>query len=164
MKMVYYKVKKQSKKREKKPDSSFERLLYISFVITFVVLVIVQAALTNPSVRTYLTLNADFEGTPLQTEEYLYNKGELGLALLRGDVDGSVKVLVNGQEAAAFNGKELTIEVKEGDVIEIDCSMSMNTAEVEVVSYSGNISPECVGKRVEVKSGIKKLVKVQVGI
>ncbi|MDP4093141.1 MAG: hypothetical protein Q8920_07240 [Bacillota bacterium] len=163
MKMIYYKYKKNRKNgfKNKNKKVSIERLLYLSLIITFVILVIVQAALTNPTIRTYLTVNGEYEGTQLASEEYTYDHGTVELALLRGEVDGSVRVLVNGTEAAAFAGKELSVQVKQGDVIEIDSSTSISPADVEIVSCTGNVSSQCIGKRVQSSIGIKKLIKVQ---
>jgi hypothetical protein len=161
MKMVYYKYKNHKKDKGRMKTKGFEKIIYIAVVVTFVVLVIVQAAMANPSVRTYLTVDGDYDGTALETEKYMYNNGKIGLVLLQGETDGSVKVLVNGNPIAVFSGKELSIDVKEGDVVEIDTSECDNPAQVSVATNSGSISSKCIGKMVEAFHEVKKLVRVE---
>lgn len=140
---------------------SVERFLFLAFIVTFIILIAAQAALMNPSIRTFLTSDNEFEGTPLGVEEFLYNEGEIGLELLNAEKDPDLKVLVNGDVVDVFDTKDLSISVKEGDVVEIDGTGVSSDAEVSVVSKSNNISSECIGKSVKVQSNVKKIVKIK---
>lgn len=162
MKLIMYKVK-QGKKNERRGNGiSMERLLFLSFVVTFVLLVIVQAALTSPAVRETLSISDELEGVPLGVEEFLYNEGKLGLELVNEENNQELKVLVNGDEVEVFSSKYIDIAVKDGDVVEIDGSYVQGEIEVRIISKSDNISTDCIAKSVKVNSNIEKLVKVRV--
>jgi hypothetical protein len=145
-----------------KQKLSFERFMFVTFIIAFTLLVVVQAALMSPTVRTFINGNDEFEGTPLDTEESLYEEGEIGIKLLNGIPDGHLKVLVNGDEAAVFNNSIINLKVMDGDIVEIDGSEANADSEVVIISKSDNISPESANKRVKLKSGVKRLTQVKI--
>ncbi|MCX7843166.1 MAG: hypothetical protein N2489_08850 [Clostridia bacterium] len=166
MKLVILRAKSNSKAGDKKRYNNermnFERILFILFIISFSLLVIVQAALTNPTVRTFLTSDNEFQGTPMGVEEYFYDEGTISLRLVNAVYDENLKILVNGEIAAVFAQNVINLEVKDGDIVEIDGSSTQAEGEVEVVSKSDNIVSECVGKKVVVKSNIKKVADIKV--
>jgi len=162
MKVLFYKFGGRMKFKRGSAAINFERALFLCFVIVFVLLILTQAALTNPNARTFLTGGPDIEGTPLGAEEFLYREGEIGLELLSPGANGEVKVLVNGDEAAVFNGSHVDVTVKDGDVLEVDASASQGDAEVEIVSKTDNITTGCVGLKVRADSGVKRLVRVKI--
>ncbi|MCX7709609.1 MAG: hypothetical protein N2484_07130 [Clostridia bacterium] len=141
---------------------SFERVLFLLFIATFTLLVIVQAAMTNPTVRTFLTADNEMAGTPLGVEEFLYEEGSISLKLVSEESDPDLRVLINGDEVAAFNENIVNISVKDGDVVEIDGSSSFKEAKVEIVSKSENIATDCIGKMVNIRSNIKKVTDIRV--
>lgn len=153
-------LKTQSKKM--KYNLTFERLLFLLFLTTFSLLIIVQTAMTNPSIRTFLTTDNEFEGTPMEVEEYFYDEGSIAIKLVDIETDPDMLILVNGETVAAFNENTVEISVKDGDVVEIDGSSSFNNVDAEVVSKSGNITSDCIGKTVNIKSNIKKVMDVRI--
>lgn len=138
-----------------------EKVLLIAFITVFALLITAQAALTDFSVR--IALNADdrLEGRPLGPEEYLYDEGEIVLNLLDGEFGEEIKVLLNGTEASDFSQSEISLRVKDGDVIEIDGSRIAYDSSVKTVSGSGGIRRDCLGKSVTVNSNTKALVKIR---
>jgi hypothetical protein len=166
LKFILYRVngkKKKGNHREKKvPKYSIERILFFSFICIFFLLIIVQTALVSPSIKAFVSTGSEFEGVPLGVEEFLYREGDIKLQILSGNGSSDIKALVNGDEVAAFSSKNISLKVKDGDVVEIDGSSVRDETEVGVVFKSENISDDCLGKSVIVKSNIKKLIKVKI--
>jgi hypothetical protein len=162
MKFVFYKVKNKKKQRNAAFGVSVERMLFFSFIGTFILMILVQTALLSPSIRTYLSVDSEYEGTPLALEEYLFEDGALTLKLVNTEKNSLIKVLVNGDSVADFSINEVSIRVKDGDVVEIDGSQSKSAAEVKVISKTENVISDCLNKPVRVQANIKSLVKVRV--
>jgi len=159
MKVIFCRFDTRMKRRE--TGYRIEKILYITFIVTFFLMVVVQAAILNPDIRTFLAINDELEGAPLSAEEFLYNKGTLVLKLSYGEINENLKVLVNGDEVARFNTGSISINVKDGDIVEIDASEVQDDTEVIVASQSDNINRDSYNMRVTVNSNIKKLVQVQ---
>ncbi len=163
MKFIVFKANTRGKQPNKRDYRlSFERLLFILFILTFSLLIIIQTALINPSTRTFLTSDSELEGTPMGVEEFFYEEGSVSLSLLGEEPNPELKVLVNGEAVAAFDEMLISVDVKDGDVVEIDGSSSGTGAGVEVVSKSDNIKTQCVGKKVSVKGNIKKVTDINI--
>lgn len=162
MKLVLFKYGKGTKKNKPYAQKNYEGILFVIFVIVFSTLIIAQTALINPYVRAFLTTGSELEGSPLANEEYLFNEGKLSLGLVGKLKDEDLKVLVNGEEVCVFSYSIAQVEVKDGDVVEIEAGASGGGAEVEVLSKTDNISTQCVGKRFKVEQGKKRIVKVNV--
>ena len=106
MKVVVFKAGKNKKRPDKKtknPRFGFERILFFSFIVLFTALVLVQTAMMNPSIRTFLVNDTGLEGSPLEFEEYLYSEGEVSIALYGEDSNEDLKLLLNGDEVAVFS-------------------------------------------------------------
>jgi len=161
LKVLVFRVnsKKRIPRQNKKLD--IEKLLFVSVLVTFTLLIVVQGALLDPAIRTFLAIDEQYEGTPLADEEFLYNEGVLYLQVADMKEHHNVKVLVNGDEVARFDEARLQITVRNGDVIEIDGTDAYETVEVVVKSGSENISRDCLNARVKVASDIRKLVRVK---
>lgn len=162
MKIFVYKVKSQKKPPRGKAALSIEKILFITFAITFTIMIIVQAALLNPDVRTFLAIDAGLEGSPLEVEEYLYEEGIVVLKLLNYESCHNLKVLINGDEWARFSEKELSLLVKDGDVIELDGSNFSKPVEVGIASNSSNVYLDSTDKEFKVNSTKKKLARVRI--
>jgi len=162
MKILIFRTRSKGKKEGKGIHISVEKILFLAFIAVFSVMLIVQAAMVRPDVRAFLNIDQGLEGTALGAEEYLYKEGDLGLELLDSEGNPDLRVMVNGDEVAAFTNKNLTLKVKDGDVVEIDGSSVQDGAEVEIASKSDNINSECVGKKVKVQSNVVKLIKIEV--
>lgn len=102
------------------------------------------------------------DGRPLAQEEYLYKEGEISIALLESETNENLKLLVNGDEVAAFNENHIKLSVKDGDVIEVDGSLLDHETEVEIISASENIAGNNVGKKIKVNSNIEKVTQISI--
>ncbi|AUS96246.1 hypothetical protein CDQ84_11810 [Clostridium thermosuccinogenes] len=149
-----------AKKREKN-RLDIEKILMLLLMFIFAVVIIAQTTLIGPSIRTSSGKAAGIEGKPLGLEEYLYDEGRIGLELLKSAPDENIKILVNGEEVAAFSDNYVSITVRDGDIIEIDGSEATRTAEVAIVSKSDNISDSCANKRLKIDSGVKILTQIK---
>jgi len=131
----------------------FDRLLINAFFAAFVILVVVQAfnlwfrvSMPDPG-------SSFYEGEPLTQEVYLYTPCKMELKLTNIDSCPELKVLVNGEEYARFYDKTVLLELKEGDVVELDASEILVIAEVQVSGVSEN-RKEHLGKNFVVSDGI----------
>lgn len=164
MKIIIFNAgRKQRKYRNKKIFSVyiFEKFLFFTFVIVFLSLVIVQAAMMNPKLRAVFVNENSLEGNLLKDEEYLYKRGEIFISLKSENTNKKVKVLLNGEKVASFVSNVVKINVKDGDVVEIDSTMA-GDAEVEIISASSNIIDRYKGTKVKLDSEIKRLAKIQI--
>lgn len=167
MKVVVFRAGKEKKKKsdnsiKKFINFGFEKILFFTFVCLFIALVFVQGTLLNPSLRGRLVKDEGVNGRPIGSEEYLYNEGEISIALLASESNEDLKLLVNGDEVAVFNQNLITISVKDGDVVEIDASSTDYEAELEIISASENISGVEVGKKIKVQSNIEEITRVSI--
>lgn len=174
MKIIIFKTGRKQKKHTEKNKSNknkpnknkfftyfFEKILIFTFVFMFLSLIVVQAAMINPSVRAVLVNENTLEGNALQVEEYLYKKGEVFISLKSENINEKISVLLNGDKIAAFTSNIIKLYVKEGDVIEIDSTMVDNT-EVEIISASSNIIDRYKGTNIKLDFEIKQLAKIQI--
>lgn len=166
MKLKLYSFKKEKRVIDtmNKPDrtTAFENLLFCMCIVCFLVLIAVQVVMANPSIREKFNLTDKSIGLPLNDNEFLYNQGQITLRMIGDNPDPTLKILVNGDEAAIFENTQMSITVRDGDVIEIDGSQSLLEHIIKIESVSANISPKCSVASVNVHSNIKKLVKVQI--
>lgn len=138
-----------------------ERVIIIVFLAVFIMMLAVQGALTNPSLRSVLTVEDKIEGSPLGAVEYLYNAGSMELRLENAESNTDVKVLVNGEPLTVFNNKSIKIDIKEGDVVEIDASEAAGSIEVTIAALSENFDQEYLGSTYKIDGGVTRLLKVR---
>lgn len=161
MKFVVFRYGGKKGKKRALKSINFEKLLMLSFASVFGLMVIVQILLATPSVRTMFVEDIEFEGSPVSAEEYLYKEGEVVLELYGRESDQDIKVLLNGDEAADFSNKLVKLSVREGDVIEIDGTDSVYASEIGVSWCSDNITDDCTGRKVNVFSNVKNLLRIK---
>ncbi|HEX2926155.1 MAG TPA: hypothetical protein VHP38_07850 [Ruminiclostridium sp.] len=156
---------KRNREQENNTDrtSSLEKILFRICIIFFIALVSVQIILAIPSVKTRLNITDKSIGIPLGSDEYLYGRGIITLAMLGEKPDTTVKILVNGVETAMFEKLKVPVNVNDGDVIEIDASGSISSHIIKVENVSSNIDSKCLNANTNVESNIRKLVKVKFG-
>ncbi len=159
MKLIYYRVRKKTGRNGF--DEIFEKILFLSCVAAFLLLIIIQTAMLSPSLTAFVESQNRLEGQPLGVEEYLFEEGTISLQLVDAQCRYDLKVLVNGDEAAVFSEKNVTIKVRDGDVVELDTGSGKEAVEVLVTSASDNVATRCVGKKYKAKPGISRLFKVQ---
>lgn len=138
----------------------FDRLL-IGFSFTvFFILIAVQAAMIHPGIKSVFFYEK-IEGSPLSSEVYLYVPCKMELQLVNMGQCPDLKVLVNGEEEGFFTGKTVLLDLKDGDVVQLDgCNVPVQ-AQVQISAVSQNIAG-LLGKSVVVKDGIISVANISV--
>lgn len=161
MKVLMYKFNSNAKVASHARRINIERLLFIFFIISFMLLVIIQAALTDPAVRAAVSADAGIDGVPLGQEVFLYEEGSLVLTLANHAPDANLKILINGSVIGGFDEPNIKVSVKDGDVVEIDGSEIDYRADIVIMSKSQNIETDCVGDSITTNFDVTGLVKVK---
>jgi hypothetical protein len=162
MKVVVYKVNIRKHDKKKKFKVNVERLFFFSLIIAFTLLIMAQTALMSPSIRAFfITSNLD-EGTSLTADTYLYKKGVVTLKLQNMNSNRLLNVLVNGDVVGVFKNKTMELNVKDGDVVELDGSALKTSVDVKIVPKSDNILETCVNKELTIRSGVQKLTTIYI--
>ncbi len=141
--------------------ASLEKILFRTCIIFFIALISVQIILSVPSVRARLNIMDKSLGIPLGSDEYLYGSGKVTLALISEEPDPQIKILVNGEETGIFDKTEISINVNDGDVIEIDGSESPTSHMIKVQNASSNINSKSINAIANIDHNIKNLVRIQ---
>lgn len=149
-------------KNNKERGAVFESLLFKVCLLFFCVLLLIQLIFAVPFFRDKLNLTDKSIGVPLNNDEYLYNQGQVTLELVAESPDPALKILINGDEVATFENLEMPLNVKDGDVIEIDGSTSGSGHIVRVEATSSNVNSKCKDVVARVETNIEKLVKIKV--
>ena len=135
-----------------------ELLLISLFLTAFVILVAVQAVMLNPDMRPIFYYEK-VEGSPLNKEMTLFSPCRMELRLTNMGQCRDLKVLVNGLEVDSFKGKEVMLDLKDEDVVQLDCNAVQVSAQVEISAVSMNIK-DLLGKRIDVTDGIISVAAV----
>jgi len=136
----------------------FERLLIGFSFAVFFILVAVQAAMTHPGIKSVFFYE-QIEGSPLSSEVYLYAPCKMELRLVNMGQCPELKVLVNGDEVDFFTGKTVMLDLKDGDIVQLDgCNVPVQ-AQVQISAVSRNIT-SLLGKSVVVKNGILTIANI----
>ncbi len=130
----------------------FERFLIWFSLAVFLVLIAVQAAMIHPGIKSVFFYE-QIDGSPLSSEVYLYVPCKMELQLVNMGQCPALKVLVNGEEEDFFKGKTVLLDLKDGDVVQLDgCNVPVQ-AQVQISAVSQNITG-LLGKRFVVTNGI----------
>lgn len=140
---------------------SIELILKKACVIALAVLVISQAVLSMPSVRSTF-FNEGADGEPLGSEAYVFVPCRLELSLTNMDACPELKILVNGEAVDSFQGKKVLLDIKDGDVVEFDASEVLVLPAVQISAASRNIE-YLLGKTVKAAGGIVPFTTVKAG-
>lgn len=153
MKVVFFKQKL------KRIIERFDCYLINASIIAFIFLIIAQAVnLRLPAMKAEAD-SSFYEGTPLMEEVYLYTPCKMELKLTNIESCPELKVIVNGAEFAGFSGKTVLLDLKNGDVVELDASGILVLANVQISGVSENIK-EHLGKSFVVSDGITLIAKL----
>ncbi len=155
---------KDNKRNDEKPSvvsrNKIDLVLISLFITFFIILIIVQMVLFHPDIKA-MFFNESIEGSPLDSEVTLYNPCKMELRLINMGYCKDLKVLVNGAEIYSFEEKSLVLDLKDGDVVELDGNAVQVTAQVEISAVSMNIR-ELLGKRIVVTDGIISVAAVNI--
>lgn len=131
---------------------SMERILMSLFIIVFTLFIGIQAALTDAGMRGLFVREA-MEGEPLGDEVFLFKKCRMELELVGMSACPELKVLVNGTEKGDFRYDKVLLELKEGDVVELDASRLLINVQIRISAVSRNL-PHLLGRTVSASDGI----------
>jgi hypothetical protein len=140
-------------KTRKKFSCSFEGFLFKAAISALLVLVAVQAAFLDPVFKSTVSNDNKLEGEVLKEEAYFFTPCKMELKLINIDHCPDLEVLINGEKSTAFYDKTVMLELKDGDVVELDAGTVLEEAVVQVSSVSSNISG-FLGKTMSVTDGI----------
>lgn len=161
-----------SKKRNKKRNKfnnfiisiNIEKLLFSLFIAFFSALIIAQTIIIIAGVDKGLTSNNSIEGMPIKKEEFLFKQGNIVLQLLSYNKEqgNKISILINGEEIGTFSTKEVSLDVKNGDLIEIDSTDFMNNIDIIIKNKSSNIKINDLSEKYSVKSQVKQIIRVKI--
>jgi hypothetical protein len=161
MKMRFFSFIRAKDNKNKDTSRIVENGLFFACILCFIVLILVQIVLIIPNARNNLNLTDKSIGIPLNSDEYLYDQGQITLKMLGEEPDPMVRILINGDVVAMFENTDININVKDGDVVEIDGSQSLIGHIVKVESASTNIKSKCTSAVAKVETNLQSLVKIQ---
>ena len=142
------------RKKEKKVliCDGIEKVLRNIFIVVLVLFIAAQAVLTDDGMRELLVRDA-LDGEPLGNETFLFETCKMELKLDGMSEIPELKVLVNGTEAGDFRNGSVLLELKEGDVVELDASGLLVHTEVKISAVSRNLA-HLLGRTVTAAGGI----------
>lgn len=138
-----------------------ENLLIRACSIALTILIMSQALLSVTSIRTAI-FNEGADGEPLGSEAYAYIPCKLELTLVNIDECPELKILVNGEKIEAFQGKSVLLDLKDGDVVELDASEVLAPTAVQVSAASRNLET-LLGKTINAAGGLVMVATVKTG-
>jgi hypothetical protein len=104
----------------------WEKKLQVFVVVLFSLLIVLQLLMTKEPIRFYLSFAEQMEGIPLSDQSLKVansswqDVGSVKVKICSHFVLPQVVVYVNGQEAANFQEREVSLSVRAGDEIIID--------------------------------------------
>lgn len=149
-----------------------ERYIIRLVVVGLVLMVTVQAVMTQDQYRMYLSWGERLEGESLEYPVNVIHEEKKiesevvspdAVVVLSVDKYSSLPqaaVLVNGHKRAVFNSRELRLQLKAGDVIEIDTTRYNFPIEFKITDLSSNVAFPKNGQTWTSYQGITMLGKV----
>ena len=144
-----------------KKHMDLERIIHAAFLVVLLALIMIQAVIFFPSIKSAVIEKDTMIGVPIGKEEFLFKEGSMVLTLLDFENYPSLKVLVNGEEKASFLEKAVNINVLDGDVVELDGSETNANSGITVSSISPNMDKKYLGKTFIVGREVLKIFKVR---
>ena len=152
-------IEKDTKKRGR--GYLLEALLIRASIIALSILVVSQAVLSIPSVRAAF-FSEGTDGNPLGSETYAYIPCRMELSLTNMDECPELKILVNGETTEIFQGKSVLLDLKNGDVVELDASEVLVLPVVQISAASRNVEA-LLGKTINASGGIVPVATMKTG-
>lgn len=149
---------KNGQKNEKPIGRGYDSFLLKAGIAVLILMIAAQAAMVDPLVRT-LVFYENYEGEPLGKEAYLFTPCKMELKLINMEKCPDLKVLVNGVERYSFEESEIVLDIKNGDVIELDAGKVLVLTKVRINAVSRNIE-SLLGKTVTASHGIVPVAAV----
>ena len=137
-----------------------EWVLFKVFLTVFIIMISAQASLISPSITSSDSDNMYNEGELLREEAYFFVPCRIELKLSNMEHCADLKVLVNGEERGSFETNTILLEIKDGDVIELDASSVLVLTKVQISAVTENIR-SILGKTIPVTDGITLVARIK---
>lgn len=138
----------------------FERIIFAVFLTAFIITAASQAVLFSPHTRASVIENHYIDGEPLREEAYLFVPCRMELKLADAESCPELKVLVNGVEKGSFEQNTILLELKDGDVVELDAEYLFEPVQVRISAVTGNIK-SLLGKSIRASDGITPVARIE---
>lgn len=133
-----------------------EAVLVQAIVAFGVVLIAAQVLLTLPAARYVMSYVDRLEGIPLSE-----GRPSVTIVLSEGAPPQSAALLVNGKRAAGFSGGQITVNVLDGDLLEVDGTALDGQGVFEVIAVGRGVTAPAVGSRAVTDGGVATLGRVE---
>jgi hypothetical protein len=145
---------------EKRSAGRFEGILTKTVLAALSLMILSQIVLSDPSIRSSIYEDYYSEGKQLKGEAWLFTPCKMELTLCSLNSCTDLAVLVNGEQRAVFMEKKVLLDLKQGDIVELDASALLTVADVQISSVSGNIK-SLLGKTITVTDGICRVARIE---
>lgn len=151
-----------------------EKAMVKGTVLIIITLILVQFFMINKSGRDLLSQTDRMEGEIIQSFSGTEKKAVLPpllvqrknafltMTLLNKNVEGKVKILVNGKEIGQFTDKILTVKVNEKDNIQLDTAECLAVVKIKITDVSKNLLYPQLNKQFICKGNIINLGIVKI--
>lgn len=138
-----------------------EKILIRLVIVFSVIWVVAQSMLTTDPMRRVIGY-VDLEDVmaPLGIHENL-QKHYVTLHLVNYHGLPEMNILVNGKSIGNFYNRQVTIQVQQGDIIELDTSNYQNSVDVKVINTSEGVAFPEKGAIFSINKGVLSLGSVQ---
>ena len=143
-------------------NKKIEKTLVLSSIVCFCLLLLIQMLMINPSARNILTQEEKVEGVFLNNSNVLMNKETILIELENESKMDSLWVMINGERTARFSGKNITLPVSDGELIEIDGTGTNKMAKVNIKSRSDDVILVIDNSTLEVNGNIGVLARIKI--
>lgn len=160
----------QRAKRKERLTGSLDKFLFRFVAISLALLFASQALLLNPSFRRMVSLVDRLEGEPLTVARRIDPEPKPPLPRLSGTLtiqmengtSRSAVLLLNGEEVSTFEKGILTVEVRSGDLVEIDGGLAAREMRFRVTQASKGMVAPFSGQVLTTKGTIEILARVKI--
>lgn len=152
------------KLRGKQPDVArkVEGFILKAAITGIVLLTLFQAIMLNDTARVFLNYTSKLEGQSLDESGLLTTTGKLIIRIENEEVFPEVLLLVNGEPVAAFDRKEIGVQVRNNDLVEVDASrLKERSIYLSIVGVSDNVIQPTIGMRVRARNKIQVISRVK---
>lgn len=139
-----------------------ERLIIRAAVAGMIALMVFQFVMLNDTARVFLNYATTLEGGALEETQMHVREGSVYVMLENENPMPEAKLLLNGEPAGVFNKREIQVNVRNNDVLELDASKCGGEfVHICIVGISDNVELPRVGQRVKAKNRIELISRVK---
>ncbi|MDP2857959.1 MAG: hypothetical protein Q8P50_08285 [Bacillota bacterium] len=160
----------QGAKRKQGLSGALDKFLLRFAAISLALLFASQALLLNPSIRRMVSLVDRLEGEPLAVARRIDPEPKPPLPRLAGtftiqlenSTGRTAVLLLNGEEVATFEKGIVTVEVRSGDLVEVDGGLFAREMRFRVTQASKGMVAPFSGQLLTTKGTIEILARVKI--